>query len=94
MIDEHLIFVRLKLKILQDSTRLNFREKITMHRTKLEGYVAGDDQIYPFEQITDNNIENQIDDTDVLWNTIKMASTHIDEWQQLFAESNFVSEEN
>lgn len=89
-----LVFVRLKLRILQDSTRLNFRETITMNRTKLEGYVVGDDQIFPFEQITDNNAENPINDTDVLWSSIKNASPHIDEWQQLFAELNPVSQEN
>lgn len=94
MIDEHLNFVRLKLRILQDSTRLNFREIITTNRTKLEGYVAGNDQFYPFEQIIEHNAENQINDTDVLWNSIKTASTHLDEWQQLFAKLNAVSEEN
>lgn len=85
-------FCRLKLRILQDATRLNFRETNTAHRTKLEGYVAADDQIYPFEQITENHAENQANDTEALWNTIKMASSHIDEWQQLFVSS--VSEEN
>lgn len=89
-----MFLIRLKLRILQDSTRLNFRETITTNRTKLEGYVAGDDQIHPFELVTENNTENETNDTDVLWNAIKAASTHIDEWKQLFDEAKFVSEEN
>lgn len=59
------------------------------NRSKLEGFIVKNGEASPFEKRTDIHSE-AIDDTDVLWNKIKLNSDHIDEWAKIFAGSKVV----
>lgn len=70
--------------MLGQCTKLRFHEIRTQNWTTLQGYVAVDEKLHPFtEKISADS--KQTDEATTLWNQIKLGSSHLDEWNDLFS---------
>lgn len=89
---------RLKLRLLDECTKMQYHESKTSKRIMLSGYSSVAGKLHTFqEKISINNTDGESavsnkstdDNTQaVLWNHIKLGSQHLDEWSELFSVNN------
>lgn len=73
--------------MLGQCTKIRFHETKTPNRTTLIGYVNAVDKLVPFQEKLSAD-SKQTDVQTVLWEKIKLASSHLQEWDDLFTDDN------
>lgn len=89
-------FDRLKLRLLDECTKMQYHEAKTSKRIKLSGYLSAAGKLHTFQEKIPINANGESTDSNkptdntqaMLWNQVKLGSQHLDEWSELFAENN------
>ncbi|XP_031617776.1 uncharacterized protein LOC116337392 [Contarinia nasturtii] len=72
-----------KKSLLGECTKIRFNEIKKHNRTTLVGYVATADKLHPFEEKISTE-SKPADVSSILWNNIKLSSSHLNDWDDLF----------
>lgn len=73
--------------MLAECTKIRFHETRTHNRTTVMGYVASADKLRPFQEKIPFD-SKETDERTILWNNIKLGSSHLDEWNDLFSNDS------